>query len=101
MSDRELTIALEEGFDHRHVVVLVDGRVVLDDPDVSTRHQIGLARSVRVALPEGDHFVGVRLDGSDRLDLRIDTAAIRSVRVSVTADGGVHAVAGGDLPGYL
>ncbi|MFI7499252.1 hypothetical protein ACIBVL_12200 [Streptomyces sp. NPDC049687] len=101
MSEPGLTIALEGGFRHRHVVVSVDGGVVLDEPDVRTRTQIGLATSVDVALPEGEHAIGVEMDGSHRLDITIDTAVTRAVRVSVAADGSLNAVAGADRPRYL
>jgi hypothetical protein len=97
----ELTIALEEGFQGQHVVVVVDGDVVLDEPDVRTRLQIGLARSIPVRLPEGDHSIDVRVDGTDRLNMHVDTGVTRSVRISLTADGSLHAVTSGDLPGYL
>ncbi len=97
----ELTIALEEGFRGQHVVVVVDGDVVLDDPDVHTRPQIGLARRVPLRLPEGDHSIGVRVDGTDRLNMHVDPGVTRSVRISLAADGSLQAVTGGDLPGYL
>ncbi|MFM9551808.1 MULTISPECIES: hypothetical protein [Streptomyces] len=96
----ELTIALEEGFEGQHVVVVVDGEVVLDDPGVRTRLQIGLARSVPVRLPEGDHTIGVRVDGVERLSVRVDTGAVRWVAISRAADGVLDAVTGGGLRGY-
>lgn len=96
----ELTIALEEGFRGQHVVVAVDGDVVLDDPDVRTRLQIGLARSVRVHLTEGDHSIGVQVGGAERLNTRVDTGVTRSVRISLGADGSLRAATSGDLPGY-
>jgi hypothetical protein len=97
----ELTIALEEGFQGQHVVVVVDGDVVLDESDVRTRTQIGLARSVPVRMPEGTHSIDVRVEEVDRLALRVDTAATRSVRISLAADGRLHVVTGGGLPRYL
>ncbi|WP_330286139.1 hypothetical protein [Streptomyces sp. NBC_00576] len=97
----ELTIALEEGFRGQHIVVVVDGDVVLDDPDVRTRLQIGLARSIPLRLSEGDHSIDVRVDATDRLNMRVDPGVTRSVRISLAADGSLQAVTGGDLPGYL
>jgi hypothetical protein len=97
----ELTIALEEGFQGQHIVVVVDGDVVLDDPDVRTRQQIGLSRSIPVHLTEGDHSIGVRVDGDERLNMHVDTGVIRAVRISRASDGSLYVVAGGDLPGYL
>lgn len=96
----ELTIALEEGFEGQHVVVAVDGEVVLDDPEVRTRRQIGLARSVPVPLPEGDHVIGVRVDGVERLSVRVEAGAVRWVAISRAADGGLDAVTGSGLRGY-
>ncbi|MER6155642.1 hypothetical protein ABT147_08865 [Streptomyces sp. NPDC001868] len=96
----ELTIALEEGFTGQHVVVVVDGDVVLDDPEVRTRLQIGLARSVPVPLSEGDHAIGVRVDGVERLDIRVDAGVTRWVRIDRAADAALHAVTGSGLRGY-
>lgn len=97
----ELTIALEEGFEGQHVVVVVDGDVVLDDPEVRTRMQIGLARSVPVRLPQGDHSIGVRVDDVERLRIGVDAGATRWVGISRAADGGLHAATGGGLRGYV
>ncbi|MGW0846606.1 hypothetical protein ACWD26_42085 [Streptomyces sp. NPDC002787] len=98
---RELAISLEEGFEGQHIVVVVDGDVVLDDPEVRTRLQIGLARSVPVRLPAGDHSIGVQVDGVERLNIRVDTGVTRSVGISLAADGSPHAETSGDLRGYL
>jgi hypothetical protein len=43
-----LKIDLQEGFDGDHVIVEVDGRVVLDKDGVRTRMQVGLAESLQV-----------------------------------------------------
>ncbi|MDT0572521.1 hypothetical protein RM704_34530 [Streptomyces sp. DSM 3412] len=96
----ELTIALEEGFEGQHVVVVVDGDVVLDDPEVRTRRQIGLARSVPVRLPEGEHAIGVLVDGVERLNIRVDSGAVRWAGISRDADGSLDVVTGSGLRGY-
>jgi len=44
----ELKIDLRDGFAHDAVVVRVDGREVLRSEDLSTRTQVGLARSISV-----------------------------------------------------
>jgi hypothetical protein len=49
----QLQIDLQDGFDHDHVVVCVDGDQVVDRPDVNTRTQIGLAESVRHEVAPG------------------------------------------------
>ncbi|MFE0186774.1 hypothetical protein [Streptomyces sp. NPDC059008] len=96
-----LKIALEEGFSGQHVVVSVDGTVVLDETDVRTRLQIGLARSVEVQVPDGGHSVEVRVEGEPPLRTEVDAPVTQSVRISLTAEGSPVAVASRDRPRYL
>lgn len=82
-----LTVSLEDGFARDHVVVTVDGVVVLDERQVSTRYQISLAREVTTEAPAGVARVCVALP--DRgLDSAVDIDAARTptIRVSVTDD---------------
>jgi hypothetical protein len=83
----KLVIALEDGFVDDHVVVVVDGRVVLDERGVRTRTQIGLARSTTVDVPDRCR-VEIRLPRrglSAALD--VDVGRTPNVRVSVTPKG--------------
>jgi hypothetical protein len=82
-----LAIALEDGFVDDHVVVAVDGKVVLDERGVRTRTQLGLARSTTVDAPDRCR-VEVRLPGrglSAALD--VDVRRTPNVRFSVTPNG--------------
>jgi hypothetical protein len=79
-----LTVSLEDGFDRDHVVVIVDGVVVLDERQVSTRYQISLAREVTTEVPAGVARVGVALpERGLESALDIDAARTPTVRVSV------------------
>jgi hypothetical protein len=84
-----LKIDLQEGFAGDHVVVEVDGQVVLDKQSVTTRQQVGLASSVqvetgltaelRVELPEKG------IEGSESVQVG------QKPNVGVLVDGGeVH-----------
>lgn len=92
-----LHVALEEGFDHDEVRILVDGVEVYRKQDVSTRLQIGLADSfdvdvgsgpavgIDVALParqreqhltvavQAPMFLGISLDGSGQVQHRLSS----------------------------
>ncbi|MFD7626562.1 hypothetical protein ACFV7Q_11070 [Streptomyces sp. NPDC059851] len=96
-----LQIALQEDFQGEHVVVSVDGTVVLDDPSVHTRRQIGLARSVEVPVRDGQVTVDVSILGGPRESVAIDTTVTRAVLVDLGADGALAVRARGDLPGYV
>ncbi|WP_328505192.1 hypothetical protein [Streptomyces sp. NBC_00391] len=96
-----LQIALQEGFLGEHVVVAVDGTVVLDDPSVHTRRQIGLARSLEVPVRDGGVTVEVSVRGGPRESVEIDTTVSKAVLVDLDADNALIVRASGDLPGYV
>ncbi|WP_110241828.1 hypothetical protein [Nocardioides gilvus] len=87
-----IQVYLEEGFDHDRVVV-TSSDSQHTEPDVTTRHQVGLASvveldsapgaptTVRIALPERGLTT----------ELEIDPATTPYVRVNVT-DGALRAV---------
>jgi hypothetical protein len=82
-----LAIALEDGFVDDHVVVAVDGRVVLDRHGIRTRTQLGLAWSTTVDAPDRCR-VEVRLPRRGRsAALDVDVRRTPNVRFSVTPDG--------------
>ena len=58
---RKLSIALEEGFLHDRVRISAGGRELAAFDDLSTRVQIGLARSLDVEIPEGEQALLVEL----------------------------------------
>ncbi|MGV9559204.1 hypothetical protein [Streptomyces sp. NPDC003401] len=96
-----LHIALQEDFQGEHVVVAVDGTVVLDDPSVRTRRQIGLARLLEVPVRDGGVTVEVSVRGGPRESVEIDTTVTKAVLVGLGADDGLTLRARGDLPGYV
>lgn len=49
----QLHIDLQDGFEREHVVVLINGETVVDDSNVSTRTQIGVAKSIRHDVEAG------------------------------------------------
>jgi hypothetical protein len=84
----ELTISLEDGFADDHVVVAVDGVVVFDESQLTTRDQISLAREVTLDAPAGECRVRVRLpDRSLDSTLDVDTTRTPTVRVWVDRGG--------------
>lgn len=82
-----MAIALDEGFTDDHVVVRVDGDVVLDDEHVRTRTQTGHARLLERRTAAANCRVDVVLpDRGLRTTLRTSPAQAPNVRVSVYGD---------------
>ncbi|WP_405976982.1 hypothetical protein [Streptomyces sp. NBC_00158] len=96
-----LQIALQEGFGGEHVVVAVDATVVLDEPSVHTRTQVGLARSIEVPVRDGAVTVEVSVQGGPRESLEIDTTVTKAVLVDLDADGRLTVRASADLPRFM
>ncbi|MFI7413106.1 hypothetical protein ACIBU0_30980 [Streptomyces sp. NPDC049627] len=96
-----LRIALQDDFQGEHVVVAVDGTVVLDDPSVHTRREISLARALDVPVRDGTVTVEVSVQGGPRESVEIDTTVSKAVLVDLDADDGLTLRASGALPGYL
>ena len=85
---RTLTIALEDGFVDDHVIVSVDGAVVLDEEHVRTRTQTGHARLVEVPTGADECRVEVALpEGGLRTEVRTDPRRAPNVRVSISGGG--------------
>lgn len=88
-----LEIALEEGFDGEPVVVAIDGEVVLDEPAVRTRQQIGLAASIVVDAPRRCR-VEARIGASGSV-AGLDVDVTRTPHVWIShGPGGLTATAG-------
>lgn len=83
-----ITVYLENGFEHDRVTVGAGGDE-LDRADVSTRHQVGLATTVDLAVPDGaaqDGPVPVRVALPGRglvAEAAVDPAATPHLRVDV------------------
>ena len=82
-----LHIALQEGFYEAHVVVDVDGaRHELHG--LTTRMQIGLAETLDLAVPTGQHTVTVELpDRRQRASIDVDVAGEHFLGVDLTPQG--------------
>jgi hypothetical protein len=93
-------VYLEDGFD-RDRVTLDAGAERLAESEVTTRHQIGLARAVDLAVPEpGPIAITVALPDRDlAAAATVDPAATPHVRVSVV-DGSLRIRAEGAPPMY-
>jgi hypothetical protein len=80
-----LQVYLENGFEHDRVVVS-GGGTELEEPDVTTRYQIGLASVVKLTVPDGLPVV-VTIAIPDRgltAETTVDAGATPHVRVNVT-----------------
>jgi hypothetical protein len=91
----DLRLSLEDGFAQDHLVVTVDDETVLDEAEVTTRMQTGLATTVDVpvaettgsTVPAGGNVVRVSLpDRGIEGDLTVDAAATPYVRISINGD---------------
>lgn len=79
-----VTVDLQEGFDRDHVVLRLAERVVFEASDVSTRQQIGLARSVKLdAAPGAPLIVELPVKG---LSARIDLGGAEPIFVGVNLE---------------
>lgn len=81
----QLTIALEEGFEGTHVVLHVNGVRQLDDANVTTRPQIGLARTMTVDVSDGPVQVDIELPEralARRIELEAGTGSHLGLSIS-------------------
>lgn len=94
----DVHVYLEEGFDHDRVLVVAGG-ASLEEPDVTTRHQVGLAGVVDLEVPDGGP-VAVSVAVPDRdlaAAVTVDAAATPHLRVNVV-DGALVVRADGSAP---
>jgi hypothetical protein len=75
-------VYLEGGFDHDRVTVSADG-VKLEEPDATTRYQIGLASMVELTVPDGRQLVVTVAipDRGLRAEATVDPTTTPHVRV--------------------
>jgi len=101
MAGRKLSIALEEGFLGDRVLIRVGGHLLAELEDLSTRVQIGLARTVEVELPDGERALSIELpDKGVSATVALDDNPPAYIGVSV-ADGDALTVRSGEAPpGY-
>jgi hypothetical protein len=98
----EVTIDLQDGFKDDTVVISAGGRELVREQAVSTRFQIGKAKSLRVALPEGQITLTVEVPTQNRrATVPLDTTRPVFVGVSLTTEGELEVRTQAQPFGYL
>ncbi len=95
-------VHLQEGFEAERVIVSIDDTVVLDDPKVRTKPQIGLARTIEADTTA--EVVSVHVDMAERKTkgtVRIQPQATPFVGVSILDTGQVQFRTQAEPFGYL
>jgi hypothetical protein len=83
----EVGIDLQDGFNDDTVVISHERRELVREQDVNTRFQIGKARSLEVALPEGEVRLTVEVLTQDlSKTVLLDTSGPVFVGVSITPE---------------
>ena len=84
----EITVDLQDGFKDDTVAASAGGREVMREEGVTTRFQIGRARSLQVAVPEGTQELEVEVSTKgERATMPIDPSKPVFVGVSLTTEG--------------
>jgi hypothetical protein len=87
----EVTIDLQDGFKDDTVVIRAAGRELLRDQAVSTRFQIGKAKSATLALPEGELALEIDVPTQNQsATVRLDTTRPTFVGISLTTEGRIE-----------
>lgn len=98
----ELTVDLQEGFHDDRVVVRSGGAELASADDVTTRVQLGLARSLEVTLPAGARDVEIEVPTRDlRTAVQVDPGTRAYLGVSITRDGRIETRLSTTPFGYL
>ena len=84
---RELTIDLQNGFEDDTVLIKMNGAEVFQATSVSTRYQIGLARSVKLDAGEARSAIEIILpDRALSKSVELDTSSPVYLGVSLTPE---------------
>lgn len=84
---RMVGIDLQDGFKDDTVVISHERRELAREQDVNTRFQIGKARSLQVALPEGEVSLTVEVPTQDlSKTVLVDTSGPVFVGISITPE---------------
>jgi hypothetical protein len=84
----EVTVDLQDGFKNDTVVISAQGQELLREEAVTTRFQIGKAKSLQLAMPAGEVTLNVEVPTKDaRTTVAIDTSKPMFVGVSLTTEG--------------
>jgi hypothetical protein len=83
-----ITVDLQDGFKDDTVVISARGRELLRKEGVTTRFQIGMAKSLQVRVPEGEITLEVEVPTKNRrASVPIDTSKPVCVGISLTTEG--------------
>ena len=84
----EITVDLQDGFMDDSVAVSAGGRELLREEGITTRFQIGMAKSMQVAVPAGEAVLEVEVPTKNqRATVPIDTSRPVFVGISLTTEG--------------
>jgi hypothetical protein len=98
----EIPVDLQDGFKDDTVVISVGGRELIRDEAVSTRFQIGRAKSVALQVPEGRTMLTVEVPTRNlRATATIDTTKPQFVGISLTTQGRLEVRVQDQPFGYL
>jgi hypothetical protein len=98
----KITVDLQDGFMDDTVAVSAGGREVVREQGVTTRFQIGMARSLQVAVPEDAEVLEVEVPTKNaRATVAIDTSKPVFVGVSLTTEGELEIRVQEQLFGYM
>jgi len=83
-----ITVDLQDGFMDDTVAVSAGGTEVMREEGVTTRFQIGMAKSMQIELPEGRATLTVEVPTKNqRATVPIDTSRPVFVGISLTTEG--------------
>lgn len=98
----EIPVDLQDGFKDDTVVISVEGRELLRDEAVSTRFQIGRAKSGKLQVPEGRIVLTIEVPTRNlRGTATVDTAKAQFVGISLTTQGKLQVRVQDQPFGYL
>ena len=102
MPAHKVSIALEENFLGDRVLISAGGRALADLEGLSTRVQIGLARTLEVELNAGETLTVELPEKGLKTEIPLGAQPPPYVGVSVAGDGASLAVrTGAAAPGYV
>lgn len=98
----EIAVDLQDGFMADTVAISAEGRELFRDEGVRTRFQIGMARSVRLAVPEGRTTLTIDVPTRNASKaVPIDTSEPVFVGISLTTAGDLEVRVQNRPFGYL
>ena len=97
-----LHIALQEGFSGDAVEISVDGAVVFPQQTVTTRLQIGLAKSHDVEVPSESATVTIRLPARGLVrEVPVDLRQASYLQINLSRQGEIETRLSNEPPRYM